>query len=1646
MPKFIPVPAEYAAKIAEAGEDPAAYLFDADTMTAVHKDDAPAEGGFSPARAFTQGLVRDSLAGPAKYIGEMIKQAPVVGGDVTDADRGAAALGIGINPGSIRSAGATLRDLGDAGNRLADKYNLDPASAELLSNQLMRAGGNLVGTLLPAAAAGRVVQGVAAVPKVVSGVATALGALQGGEQARQMAVDAGKSEGEAAIRSLPAAAVSALIDKFLSAGRFGAMIADGANLPKEDLLKTLGKEAGIGAGAGVAQQATTELAATGETSAENLAQAGLVGGIFQGAVGTGIKKAFGKTETPDGTPKLGDPESLAQLEKLLGSTAEVAPTAEPPKLEVKPQLSDAERTALLALPADDLKGMPAPTHSHKALLAAKEAGIKLNDERLDALFKTADKDAADKLLNAMYMEDRVKAAAAPKSAEESAMAMTEQLKPVLDKYNKDFKTIADTRKELDKLVKNIDKAPAMNAGQKWQAKNNTIAGFTAQIEQLERALLTRLQKENPDVVQQLMRGAPGVAERFSMSPRSPLEAAQAQGIPLEGEQGRPFAAETPTTPQSNVSVGTTAKPPVPDAPATVAAQVQAAADPASSRAVVLGAAQAPAGMIPVETQAGPAVVNPAKIDPAAAVAGLSGEVADPKLFGMSGAAGDRPVGETVVTADKGPVKNIQAEVVNTAEQIPAAAEAAAKAAPGSEIKVKTAEQVKAERASSSEIFRDNPTNYLRPAGMHGFSEEAKKYGWQVNISKSDPADLNLNKPTVIYELSYVKRNGYDQRIFLELYSNAKRSAVRVRTEERGPNQPMKERRGLHAATQLLRDVYDSEVIDRDAALSRELDAAMAEAQGMSLEEYTKTYNSGVPVGQILKNLKIKDAAEYVATLSRGVAAREAVRSAGGAVMRDTWNTMTNDRNRMLNKNIMIANKLKPWLEDPRIAAWINRGVDAKSWDVSTLDPSLHKPAGLIKRWIESFADEQLRRNIGVETFINNRRAIRPIEKIPGYFPFNVDKAVYEAQAKNSAEWAGYRKDFMDNWTKHYGTSAEAVAEGRAVLNDMFSPFGGGVGQPVYSAVRKAHGIPLPQSWRSKDLFQSMVHYSRRHAADMAYGTHVQHSPVMRRFWGLTEDPMGVKHTDPDVIDRTSPAFELAVREGERVDADWLKRGDLSIGNITAGDGSAEALIASFTGRPLGGVSRSQRIYESAQTLAGSILMQTRAAVRNASQMAFSLPEYVSIKEMRPALKGAMAAVMEPMKTIEAAKLAGAMQDAPLVHEAANVVYDAAYKTANGIRTLTGYNFVEEFSRGFVWNVVKNIVDYHKARGVDSPLAKEFGPKTGDIATETANNLVNRVLPTYDARTLPASMTPQMKSVLNSLAGLMRFSVARYNNWYEDVITPAKRGNYGRLIKSLSFGTLGSVLTGQFMAYVFKQKPPHLTISEWLGLDDEKKLEEVAPMLFAYNQMQGTMGIAGDIASYAVNAAAGKPLQPFDMTPRTSGVIIAADMIALLANFGEYAAENGASVPAVLQLGLELGRLNDSWRAVEGIASSEDSMDRQDRRAVRLYEELEGVSAKTGQPKTSKMISYIPPRQPFSLAKDLNRAKVPEDYLNLIGPLTRRTLRGIEPPNVEDPLKTPEFYGKMIGLQGEDARRRLKKDLEELPQVEERRAFRELFRP
>lgn len=170
----------------------------------------------------------------------------------------------------------------------------------------------------------------------------------------------------------------------------------------------------------------------------------------------------------------------------------------------------------------------------------------------------------------------------------------------------------------------------------------------------------------------------------------------------------PETAEiTSPEPAAETTTGTPAAPPAPDAAPTVAAQVQQARSAESTRAAVLFTPGTPVpdtrprGLEQATTPHGLVWFNPKKTTREAVAEAGKGETFDGALLGLS----SQPVttGDTAVTASLPGAPNVQAELVSTPEQLPAAIAAAEAAAPGATVEVKPAAQVLDERAAAATV-------------------------------------------------------------------------------------------------------------------------------------------------------------------------------------------------------------------------------------------------------------------------------------------------------------------------------------------------------------------------------------------------------------------------------------------------------------------------------------------------------------------------------------------------------------------------------------------------------------------------------------------------------------------------------------------------------------------------------------------------------------------------------------------------------------------------------------------------------------------------------------------------------------------------------------------------------------------------------
>ena len=112
--------------------------------------------------------------------------------------------------------------------------------------------------------------------------------------------------------------------------------------------------------------------------------------------------------------------------------------------------------------------------------------------------------------------------------------------------------------------------------------------------------------------------------------------------------------------------------------------------------------------------------------------------------------------------------------------------------------------------------------------------------------------------------------------------------------------------------------------------------------------------------------------------------------------------------------------------------------------------------------------------------------------------------------------------------------------------------------------------------------------------------------------------------------------------------------------------------------------------------------------------------------------------------------------------------------------------------------------------------------------------------------------------------------------------------------------------------------------------------------------------------------------------------------------------------------------------------------RPDVRDEKMFEDIYGVSAKSGQPKVpSAYREYL--RTPFSFGKELNRFETKEEFQRLVPGIKGRLEKGQQLPAIRHHVNDPSYYGYLQKMYGTDeAKRRLQRDQEEEAKSEGRR--------
>jgi len=692
------------------------------------------------------------------------------------------------------------------------------------------------------------------------------------------------------------------------------------------------------------------------------------------------------------------------------------------------------------------------------------------------------------------------------------------------------------------------------------------------------------------------------------------------------------------------------------------------------------------------------------------------------------------------------------------------------------------------------------------------------------------------------------------------------------------------------------------------------------------------------------------------------------------------------------------NPAREKLLDPRILEWLHKKTDTESWDTSDLPEGLRETGEFIKNTILLPHQRQREAGVGVERrdSAGNRTVTEPRD-LEGYFPWSIDEKAFEAKREGGAAWEPYRQAWLDSWQQHNRTDNTPNWQVHAenALNEIFATaFDSKTvsGQPLFSAVRKAHGIPLPRKFRSDDIVNALQRYADKYSADVAYGEVIQKNPAMRKVLGLTEDPMGIDTTatDPVTWRQVPDAWKAAVLAGKEAGAEWSRNADpnnppdTNIGTLGA-DENTNMFMHSYRQVPLATVGRkAQQTWNALVQGAGSLVMQSVAGFRDAATAVVNTYTRAGLENT---IKGVMD-VVRPGGFSKALK-AGAMQYDPLLGQMPSGSLDqgvnwfnrALVQSARAIRTGTGRQAADQFSRALGYNTGYEAV----MAGKGKELIKMFGPPNPEgmtkeqIADHVGGRLATAVGNPSDVRNLPAYMVPQANTLVGNLLALSRFPIAQFNNFHSSVVRPALNGNIKPLVRAFVGATVGGAMVNGITQALTNSKPQNLTWGEWLKLpNDEQKLKELFYTWLGYDRAIGSVGILSDLLYPIAAKEAGAKNRPVGFEPQNAGWIVLSDMTEKLQGFNNSLTKSWTSPKDLMELGYELSK---SAQVLRGLANwTEDKPAFRDRAT---FERLTGKSAATGKPLgPQETPASKAPVNPFSLEKEIWKAESESDWKKL----------------------------------------------------------------
>lgn len=569
------------------------------------------------------------------------------------------------------------------------------------------------------------------------------------------------------------------------------------------------------------------------------------------------------------------------------------------------------------------------------------------------------------------------------------------------------------------------------------------------------------------------------------------------------------------------------------------------------------------------------------------------------------------------------------------------------------------------------------------------------------------------------------------------------------------------------------------------------------------------------------------------------------------------------------------------------------------------------------------------------------------------------------------------------------------------------------GTKEFGPLYKRMGFGVPQSLKETNWKAATERYGNRSASTLAWAKHIQNN------------------TDPDI-----PKFLGVPKEGggvapSKVETSFRKEVQDAINSYHGNEINEEVSLNSF-----------------AKLVHSSLLGIGSAARDAATTPAFAMTYMDSPKDLIHVLSGIRNVGKEWANSFSfGANRKRNISSMDAASSAADYTVGLMDKLANGISIAQGREHAEQGVRGLLFSIGKEMAKHRLEIG-DEKWMKQFDtydPKLSheENANRIGKGFVDAVQGSYDARNNPKWAQDGQLAPLFRMA---RWGIEKSNRLYKDVYTPAKKGEFGPMIRYLLGTALISYPTVSLVTKFLNQKATDdPTFKEALAASDEHKAANLTSALANWAIVSNFGGGLGDgVASLIKWGSSGQ--QPFGYKWPTIDMIH--NNILQRAAYAVEAVKKGEEPGEVfgkMAFDMTKGAIQNVRYAENLLSDKKKDADAE--RDLRVYKRLEGKTVPWGA--DIKFNPYLGMKK-----REFSNADTPEEALKAFGPALSEAIKtggdptkidsGIRDKIMPDPWKNTEDYVKYLNYLGktktrEEVSNRVKRD-QEIRNVNELKRF------